>query len=455
MTFQQFYNNRFYKLLYAGGILLLCFLIGFVTTFLDRIYLLALFGLIIITFLLIIFLKKHETGWLLFAALLPFWVLGTEFRVSIGTKLHLDLSMIVLLLLGIAFLLFFLLKGRFQTNNIPNFWLVYLLFIVHIFSLLYGLFLYGEAEWGFKIIITLIFGIFLYILMALTIRDPEFLEKMFKFTFISASILLLFLIYRYLFVFHSPFLGNNIFIPTELGKSKLAIFLTLFTPLMLSYTVFHKNWKSFGGTFIFLGSLIYTLCRGACLAVFVAIIFLLIISKYRKDYFKFLIFIMIIMGIFLTTLVPQITHQFIEETGRGIRLEGSSVEDRIEWISGGLNSFFAHPIFGIGLGNFRKLQFSIPPYTECISHNDYIQILVEQGLIGTLVFLFLFGSILIGLLKTLRRKVDKTRWLQEGITASIISMMVFFLTLNLYDVFPVWFILGCSAVIFNLIKNKN
>jgi hypothetical protein len=54
----------------------------------------------------------------------------------------------------------------------------------------------------------------------------------------------------------------------------------------------------------------------------------------------------------------------------------------------------------------------------------------------------------------LRRNVDNARWLQEGISASLISIIVFFLTLNFYYVLPVWYILGCSAVIFNLLKKE-
>jgi O-antigen ligase len=442
--------HKLRKLTYVGIIVFSGLLVGLIISCGNEVGLAVFLGLLISISAFLFFLEKYERGWFLFSALLPFWLLGEEFRISIGTMFHPDLSMITLLLLGIAFLLFFLLKGSLKTNNIPNFWLICAFFANHVFSLFYG----GVSAWGLKIIVTLAFGIFVYILMALSIKDSKLLEKMFKLIFIFATILLIFLVYKYLFVFHSIVLGNDIFRHTEQGgKSQLGLFLVVFTPLMLSYTIFHKNWVSFSGTFIFLGSLIYTVCRGAYLSILVAIIFLLMISKHRRAYLKILISAMIIISIFVTIFIPQLTFQVLEETG-GIGADGLSEKDRMVWISGGLDVFFAHPIFGIGLGNFRRLWFPVPPYTECLSHNDYIQILTEQGLIGFLIFLSFLGSVLVGLIKILRRNVDNARWLQEGISASLISIIVFFLTLNFYYVLPVWYILGCSAVIFNLLKKE-
>lgn len=410
-------------------------------------YLLVFLSSVISIFLLAVFLKKYKRGWLLFSALLPFWLLGEEFRIGVGTTFHVDFSMIILLLLGVAILFYFLLTARFGTNNIPNFWLIYAFFANHVFSLFYG----GVTGVGSKIMATVGFGVFMYGLMALSIKDLKLLGRMIKLIFIFGSILLIFLVCVYIFVFQSPFLGNDIFRYTEEGKSKLAIFLALFTPLMISYTVFHRNWVSFSGTFIFLGSLIYTVCRGAYISVLGAIIFLLIMSKHRRLYLEVLIVAVIIITTFIGVFLPEVGSQVMEETLQMGR-EGQLESDRGVWIVEGLRSFLAHPILGIGLGNFARLEFPVPPYTECLSHNDYVQILVEQGLIGLLIFISLSGSALTGLIKILRINVDNARWLQEGIAASLISALLFFLTLNFYCVLPVWFVLGSSAVILNCTK---
>jgi O-antigen ligase len=456
MIFQSSYN-KLDKLIFICGIVLSGFLTVSIVTFDYNTTLLVFLGLFISIFLLVVFFKKYDRGWLLFAALLPFWTLGEEgFRINIGRVYHLDFSMIVLFLLGITiFLLFFM--GRFKNNNIPNLWLICVFFIYNVFSLLYGLYFYEESDWGLnwgiKLMATVSFGIYTYILIAITIKDSQLLEKMFKFIFIFTSILLIFLFYWYFFIFHSPFLGTDIFRYTAKGKSQLALFLTLFTPVMLTYTIFHKNWISFLGCLIFLFSLIYTVNRGVYLSIFVATVFLLIISK-RKFYLKLLILAMVIIGIFLSIFVPQIISLIRERTVEEAKLGGWEEKSRMVLISGGLKIFLAHPIFGIGLGNFTKLEFPIPPYTDCLSHNDYIQILVEQGLIGFLIYLFLLGSMLKGLIKIIRENIDKIRWLQEGIAASLISMMVFSLTLNIYNTLPVWYFFGCSAVISNLLKKE-
>ena len=381
--------------------------------------------------------------WLLFAFFLPLWALRL-FRITVGVKFHLALPMLILILLGISFLPFFFLRGHSHIKKIPKFWLIYTFFTVQIFSLLCSSLFYGEIANAFKLIITLAFGISLYILMTLTIKDFRQLERMFQLTFIFGTILLIVLIYRYLFVFHSQFLGNNIFVQTGGGRNQLGFFLSLFTPLMLSYTVFHKSWKSFIGSFVFLGASIYTLSRATWVSVIVAIAFLLITSKHRKKYIRFLVLFTVIISIFLS-FYPQLISSLKNRLTESMTLTERSIARRIDLASVSLRSFLSHPVFGVGLGNFDKV--AVPHGLNPASHNDYLQILVEQGIIGLLVFLFLLGSIFIKAVRTLKRNTGEIRWLQEGIAASLVSMIVGFLFINAYETLPVWYIFGAGAVL--------
>jgi len=405
---------------------------------------------VISLFLLLLFLVNYKLGSLLFSALLPLWLLGGEFRINILGMFDPDLSMIILLLMGMAFFSQFLLKADFKNVKIPHSWLISTFFIIHICSLLYG----GINPWGLKIMVTLVFGLFVYVLVVLSTEDLKLLERMFQFILIFSSIVLILLIYRYMFVFHSPFMGNDPFESTEYGKSKLGIFLVVFTPVMLSYTIYHRNWIAVMGLTVFLSSLVYSVCRGAYIGVFGAIVFLLIVSKYRKVYLKIVIPTIISIVVVVTIFVPQLASQIIEEMTI-LTVPGNLTEHaRLVWIQGGLNAFYAHPVFGIGLGNFSRLWFPIPPYTESLSHNDYVKILAEQGIIGILVFVALFGGILVGLIKVLKESVEHARWLQEGIAASLVSILIFFFTLNFSYVLPLWFLLGSSAAILNLDRKR-
>ena len=61
----------------------------------------------------------------------------------------------------------------------------------------------------------------------------------------------------------------------------------------------------------------------------------------------------------------------------------------------GIHLFFAHPIIGIGLGNFKTYE-----QTGMVSHSDYISMLVESGLVSFILYFYVYISIIIKLIKT-------------------------------------------------------
>jgi O-antigen ligase len=98
-------------------------------------------------------------------------------------------------------------------------------------------------------------------------------------------------------------------------------------------------------------------------------------------------------------------------------------------------------LFGHGGGSFQINQFSRHgSYT--VAHNDYITMLFEFGLIGTLLF---FGIVL-GVLKDLwsvRHKIGRENaWLWEGFLASIVCLLIGLLFNNAYFTVIVWFMLA-------------
>ena len=101
---------------------------------------------------------------------------------------------------------------------------------------------------------------------------------------------------------------------------------------------------------------------------------------------------------------------------------------KIAWVAG-MRMIEAHPIAGIGLGNFKPLmdQYADPGtnFRE-IAHNTYIELAAELGIPGLLIFLF----ILISAYRTLgqvRKQVNRSSLVHQaalGLQAGLVGYMI-------------------------------
>jgi putative inorganic carbon (HCO3(-)) transporter len=85
-----------------------------------------------------------------------------------------------------------------------------------------------------------------------------------------------------------------------------------------------------------------------------------------------------------------------------------------------------HPWLGIGPGAFRSayMNYAIAGYTEA-SHQNYLQIGAEQGVLGLAAFLWLFGAVLFTGGRALRRAEDfRGRMLAIGGICSVVALAV-------------------------------
>ena len=132
------------------------------------------------------------------------------------------------------------------------------------------------------------------------------------------------------------------------------------------------------------------------------VLYSLIVKKENGGRYKFLkfIFLMIVLislGWYIMTQLPIFngiyqrvfsTLDFIK--GKSSSAEGSKI--RTELIRVGINEFLQHPIFGIGYNNAR---FASEKYLgiELYTHNNYVEILANSGIIGFGIFYSMYVSI--------------------------------------------------------------
>lgn len=90
---------------------------------------------------------------------------------------------------------------------------------------------------------------------------------------------------------------------------------------------------------------------------------------------------------------------------------GNSLGNRIYAVQLGLNAFKEKPIFGYGLGNFMTAT-GLNGY----AHNNYIQLLVDLGLLGLSLYYSVYIINIWGLIKTIR--------VNRGLTALLLSMLL-------------------------------
>jgi O-antigen ligase len=122
----------------------------------------------------------------------------------------------------------------------------------------------------------------------------------------------------------------------------------------------------------------------------------------------------------------------------GNTAQDGSTTKRLEFIIEGIVLFFKKPLFGYGADNFRVIIAPILGVST-YSHNNYIELLVNGGIIGFLLFYF---SYFVLILEAFSKKLDKF----------LLIIMILFLiadmaTVSLYSkIFVIFLSLGFSSL---------
>ncbi|MEW6169950.1 MAG: O-antigen ligase family protein [Candidatus Omnitrophota bacterium] len=206
-------------------------------------------------------------------------------------------------------------------------------------------------------------------------------------------------------------------------------FLAIFTPFLLSYSIFTKKRiekiAGFLGLGICIMALFATYSRGSIAALLIAVLIMILSSL--KHFFKTskistMIILITFIGLGLTweRWVPQSIIHRIEGTtaqeesyGGELPLDESS-QGRIKKWEVGIEVFRMNPIFGVG--------FKIPEFVlKSDTHNSFIQIAAEMGIFGFLVFLLFLLSIFI---KTKSLLKTEYVWLGVGFIGCLIAFII-------------------------------
>jgi hypothetical protein len=223
------------------------------------------------------------------------------------------------------------------------------------------------------------------------------IKSFLKWIAISSGLVLIALLYRSLFIYNAPYFVINPEQITEAGKNQAAFYLALTIPLLIWFIRHFKlslllKILTAISLIIHLFSAIYVQSKG----VLVAMIGSYLITSFFYSSKKIRIGSVAKIGILL--LIPFyfiVTSEHIDlskfetdivELLNQDTTSSNSANERLEYSKYSWAFFVDNPVLGIGTNNFANI-------TKKATHNNYLQILCENGFVGFIVFIsFLYNT---------------------------------------------------------------
>jgi len=147
-----------------------------------------------------------------------------------------------------------------------------------------------------------------------------------------------------------------------------------------------------------------------------------------------------IIGIRVETMLDFV---FGEGTNEG------SINTRAYMIQVGIEFIKNKPLTGYGINNYRVLYSSVLGGRDTYAHNNYIELMVDTGIFGVLIYYLIHVIMLKNLLKSSSLATNKTIYFVFA--AIIISYMVLALSLVYYDSKHFSFVLTLASIITNIV----
>ncbi|MGA3315828.1 MAG: O-antigen ligase family protein [Candidatus Korobacteraceae bacterium] len=208
--------------------------------------------------------------------------------------------------------------------------------------------------------------------------------------------------------------------------------LVLVLPVAFTFfTTAKKRWQRLfflGCTLLLLAAVVVGASRGTLLGLMVAYGYLILQTKARRRYIGILLgFLITFLAFSPSSPIKRLLHPSKSDVG--------SSEIRIYAWQAGLRMISAHPLEGVGLGNYKGAGPRYDPtghlaHEPHIAHNAYLEIAAEMGIPIFLVFVALLGSTFRSLARTRRRCLaNGPEWLsamalamQAGLTGACVAI---------------------------------
>ena len=233
--------------------------------------------------------------------------------------------------------------------------------------------------------------------------------------------------------------------PLGFGSNQTAAYLAQFSMFFWGLAVFMKRVKVklllYGLVAMTLFAVLYTFSRGSYLAVLVSL-FLLGIFKDRK--------LLVLGGVFLLTwqvVVPTAVTQRVNMTENSNGQLETSAQERVKLWEDSKAMIASDPIFGIGYAAYQ-LTAHVDGLRD--THNWYVKVMVETGIIGMTMVLVLLYQMLSLSFRLFRRGADP---LYKGLGLGLFLAVWACIVANMFGdrwtyieiTGPLWVLMGAGA----------
>jgi O-antigen ligase len=208
--------------------------------------------------------------------------------------------------------------------------------------------------------------------------------------------------------------------PLGFGSNQTAAFLAQFGMFFWGFTHFIKRKKlklfGYGIVAITIFTAMYTFSRGGYAAILFGVLVLGLL-KDRK--------LLLLLGIFLLTweaVVPTAVRQRVTMTSSSSGRLEASAQERVDLWTNAEEAFLRSPIVGNGFATFQ-LEEHVGDLRD--THNWYVKVLVETGILGLIPVIFMLQQMLATSYRLFKRASDPLyRGLGVGLFVAIWSCLV-------------------------------
>ncbi len=171
------------------------------------------------------------------------------------------------------------------------------------------------------------------------------------------------------------------------GENGFGAFEAGFLVFLLAFSTFTKKLSYKIGIILFVGlglyCLLFSFSRGAYGAFLLSIIFLGVIRDR-----KLLIFAFVLLAVWQVVLPTAVQERITMTYDKGEGLD-SSAQERVDLWQDALSLIVHDPIFGTGFDTYAQMH-RVGIYED--THNYYLKVMVETGIVGFILFLSLLGK---------------------------------------------------------------
>lgn len=216
-----------------------------------------------------------------------------------------------------------------------------------------------------------------------------------------------------------------LFLPKGTRKESLPVLLGSLLSLFVILQGFGSALTAGNGLLCWIWTIV-----GVLVSVLLTVLFSKIIGMIRinKKIITVILSIVLLVIVMVVIFANQLLPQTLLDRISGISLESKSVTERFAFYQDSYKVFKEYPITGTGGGGwpFVYRQYQSYHYLANNPHSLLLQFVVDTGILGLLLFLFLLVSVLVTCVRLLRHKV-------EPLYAPLVAALFMILAHGLFD----------------------